>query len=59
MPHVDTLVLGAWGCGVYGNNPEDMSYIMNKVCKKYGGLYKNIVFAVPRGYNLDAFQKNI
>ena len=59
LPLTDTLVLGAWGCGVYGNNPEDIARIMNKVCKKYGGLYKNIVFAVPRGYNFDIFNKNI
>jgi uncharacterized protein (TIGR02452 family) len=45
----DTLVLGAWGCGVFKNNPGDIARIFyelvfNDVETK--GLFKEIVFAI-------------
>jgi uncharacterized protein (TIGR02452 family) len=55
----DTLVLGAWGCGAYRNDPHKMSEVMNEVCEMYGGLYKNIVFAIPAGENFEIFRQNI
>ena len=59
LPDTDTLILGAWGCGAYGNDPVIMSKIMNKINLDYGGLYRTIVFSIPKGPNADAFSANI
>ncbi len=48
-PLTDTLVLGAWGCGVFKNVPYVIANEFKDVIKKYGGYYKNIVFAIPGG----------
>ncbi|NOQ70934.1 MAG: TIGR02452 family protein [Crocinitomix sp.] len=45
----DNLILGAWGCGVFRNNPEDMcNYFLHflKAGAKYDGVFNTIVFAV-------------
>lgn len=59
MPNTDTLIVGAWGCGAYGNDPDRMSRVMNEVNLKYGGLFKTVVFSVPDGVNTKEFRDNI
>lgn len=58
-PTINTLILGAWGCGSFGNNPTTIAKIMFDICSKYGGLYNNIIFAIPasekNSVNYDAF----
>jgi uncharacterized protein (TIGR02452 family) len=58
-PAINTLILGAWGCGSFGNNPTTIAGIMLDVCSKYGGLYDKIIFAIPasekNSVNYDAF----
>ena len=44
---VDTIVLGAWGCGAFGNSLETMAELLAHAVKTYGKFYKNVVFAVP------------
>lgn len=57
--HVDNLILGAWGCGVFGNNPEDVAqqfkYLLFK--KHYANCFNNVSFAVfdRNGSNFQAF----
>ena len=58
-PIIDTLVLGALGCGVFKNDPYVIAGIMNEVTKHYGGYYKNIIYAIPKGPNLKEFIKTI
>jgi len=60
-PKIDTLILGAFGCGAYGNDPQQMACLMNDVIQEYGGLYKRIVVSIPHGRdgNYDAFAKYI
>ena len=55
LPETDTLIIGAWGCGAYRNDPHKMAGIMNFVCEKYGGMYKNIIYSIP-GPNGDVFK---
>lgn len=44
---VDTLILGAWGCGVFRNEPNDVANLFKDIIsKKYAGAFKKIVFAV-------------
>ncbi|HEX5154279.1 MAG TPA: TIGR02452 family protein [Parafilimonas sp.] len=43
----DVLILGAWGCGVFQNEPEDIAALFEMFLKgKYDGLFRKIVFAV-------------
>jgi uncharacterized protein (TIGR02452 family) len=48
-PDTTTLILGAWGCGVFGCNPRDMSALFAKAIKerRLGNLYTEIHFAIP------------
>lgn len=64
--NVKNLVLGAWGCGVYKNEPERMATYFHDIITNegYQGLYDNIVFAVINdnnsvGNNYEIFNKII
>lgn len=46
---VERLVLGAWGCGVFGNDPRVVAQIFAKLLKSTGeftGAFDEVVFAV-------------
>lgn len=46
---VDRLVLGAWGCGVFRNDPRTVAGIFAELLKppgKFAGVFTEIVFAV-------------
>lgn len=43
--HVDTLILGAFGCGVFGQNPKEVAIIMHNLLPEYP--FKTVVFAIP------------
>ena len=47
---IEVLVLGAWGCGVFGNTPEDIAKAFASSLRgkqaKFGSAFKEIVFAV-------------
>jgi len=55
------LVLGALGCGVFCNPPEDIVEIYNYCLEKYDGYFKNIIFSVlgTNNNNYKIFNKNI
>lgn len=56
---MDFLTLGALGCGVFGQNPEEVAKIFRLEMQNAGWI-KNIsvVFAIPGGNgNLKAFRK--
>jgi len=43
----DTIILGAWGCGVFRNEPKDVAQLFKEIiAEKYAGAFKKIVFAV-------------
>jgi len=54
---VDTLVLGAWGCGVFANDPYVIANEIKDAINKYGGHYKNIFIAIPSGPNVKQFKE--
>lgn len=43
----DAIILGAYGCGFFGNDPYVMASIWRGIIRDYGGYFKNIVFAIP------------
>lgn len=59
---VERLVLGAWGCGVFKNDYEDVAaYFAQLIAEKYRYSFKEIVFAIydrskTKG-SLEIFQK--
>lgn len=49
----DSLVLGAWGCGAFGNPPEQMAQLFVDVLNEdeFRGRYKDIRFAIIEDHN--------
>lgn len=58
---VNTLILGAYGCGVFGQDATEVATIfMQLLTSKYRGCFDTIVFAIPQdvhGGNYDKFKK--
>lgn len=59
---VDNLILGAWGCGVFKNKPEDVAKMFRSVLQEYPGAFENVIFAIINdknsvGDNYDIFKK--
>lgn len=47
---VDTLILGAFGCGVFGQDATEVAAIFRTYLKTlYLGCFKTVVFAIPKG----------
>ena len=49
----NTIILGAWGCGVFNNDPKVVSKLFKQTIEKYNldSLYDNIIFAVINDHN--------
>lgn len=49
----DNLILGAWGCGVFNNDPNDIAKYFKEIIidENYGSLYKNIIFSIINDHN--------
>lgn len=57
---VDTLILGAYGCGVFGQNPEMVANAFRTaIATDHPQTFKRIVFAIPNviSPNFQAFKK--
>jgi len=61
---IDSVVLGAWGCGVFDNDPFEMATMFKEVLigENYASLFKLVRFAVINdhnsvGDNYDVFNK--
>ena len=48
---VDNIILGAFGCGVFGNDPRIVAEAAKRSSEKHMGLFRRIIFAVPQGGN--------
>ncbi|MHA7630205.1 TIGR02452 family protein [Corallococcus sp. M7] len=56
-----TLVLGAWGCGAFRNDPRDAADAFARALEAFPGVFERVVFAVwergGEGLNLRAFRE--
>lgn len=43
------LVLGAWGCGTYGNDPARIAALFRSALEEQAGAFAEVVFAVADG----------
>ena len=43
---VDALVLGAWGCGVFGNDPDEIAALFAAGLAERPGVFAEVAFAV-------------
>lgn len=48
---VDTLILGAFGCGVFKQNPKEVAEIFIKYLKTTHKCFKKVIFAIPSDVN--------
>lgn len=50
---VDNIILGSFGCGVFKNDPEQMSEFFHDILEKenYRVYFKNVVFAIINDHN--------
>lgn len=53
---VTRLVLGAWGAGVFGNDPAVVARAFaDHLRGRFAAVFELVVFAIPAGPNHDAF----
>lgn len=55
---IDTLILGAYGCGVFGQNPIEVASLFKGYIDTYK-CFEKVVFAIPKGKdnNFAEFEK--
>ena len=53
---VDTLILGAFGCGVFGQDAEEVAKIFIKYLKAHK-VFKKIIFAIPQDIHCENYNK--
>lgn len=51
---IDTLILGAYGCGVFGQDPKKVASFFLECAP---GKVNTILFAVPKGSNYESFKE--
>ena len=54
--NAENLILGAFGCGVFGQDPYQTAYLFKEVFARCSYI-RRIIYAIPAGKNLEAFKK--
>jgi uncharacterized protein (TIGR02452 family) len=55
--NVDTPIVGAFGCGVFGQHASDVAWVFRRVLQIYKYPFKKVVFAIIPGPNAEEFEK--
>jgi len=50
---INNIILGAWGCGVFKNDPKQMSIFFHEILieEGYSGLFDKVIFAIINDHN--------
>lgn len=56
-PKSTTLILGAWGCGVFKNNPNTIALIFKQLIKLLPYCVDTVVFAIPDDHHYSIFER--
>lgn len=56
MRDCDTLILGAFGCGAFQNDPKLVSGLFKKALDEVNIKAKHVVFAIPKKYSEENFE---
>lgn len=52
------MILGAWGCGAFGCDPQEMARLFAEVLNEgYDRIFNKVVFAIPPGANHNCFKQ--
>ena len=54
---VDTLILGAFGCGVFGQDAEDVCRFFAKYLTSSHRCFKKVIFAIPNDIHSENYDK--
>lgn len=54
---VDTLILGAFGCGVFGQDATEVAQIFRKYLSTDFKVFKRVVFAIPTNVHSENYTK--
>ena len=56
--NVGTLILGAYGCGVFGQNPREVALIFKNLLESGHYNFNEVIFAIPKdGTNYEEFER--
>lgn len=53
---IQILILGAWGCGVFGQDPKEVAKLFKEELTSGKYNFEKVIFAIPIGYNYDCFK---
>lgn len=53
------IILGAWGCGVFQNDPALIAEYWKEITKLHNGLYKEVIHAVPDSSTYNIFKRHV
>ena len=56
---IKTLILGAYGCGVFGQNPAEVAAIFKEYLKNDFVCFDKVIFAIPKNENSKNYEKFI
>ena len=55
MRNVHTFITGAWGCGVFNQDPEQIAMLLHMYLQRTN--LKEVYFVIPQGYQYKVFYK--
>lgn len=51
------MLLGAYGCGVFKQNPQEVATIFKSELKSYKWSFDEVIFAIPAGETNEIFRE--